>query len=107
MKNNTEGGVRQFRGGHSYWTCGSAPSPGDDNVRRGENSKDAGKDCKGQKFCPENLGKHPAKTDILKPEPIAIVLHEEGQHCRCCNDEHGNQQEFLFQIHENPAELEM
>ena len=107
MKNDTEGGVRLFRGDHSYRATGSPPSPGDDDVRPGENSKDDKKDCKGQNFCFENRGKHLAKTDIFKPEPIAIVTHEEGQHCPRCNDDHGNKQKSLFQVHQQPPELEM
>ena len=107
MKNDTEGRVRLCRGGNSYRAGGSPPSPGDDNIRPGENSKDGEKDCKGQNFCPEDRGKHLGKTDIFKPEPIAIVLNEDGQHCHCCNDDPGNKEEFLFQVHEKPPELEM
>jgi hypothetical protein len=77
-------------------------SPGNEKVYCGKDAEEESKGYKGQSFGPENRDKYFGKTQVLKPQPIAVVMNKNIQDNQGDNRDEYNNQWSLLEFHNLP-----
>ena len=102
MKNKLDGCSGALRGYESHLARMGTLSPGNDEVHCGKDAEQESKGNKGQTFGPENRDKYFGKTQVLKPQPIAVVTNKNIEESQSDNRNTDKNQWSLPEFHNLP-----